>query len=198
MRGAARFATPRTDRRVAPHSRAGLQRRQRFVRAAVRFAGLVESISATNGLGVSGPAPGVHARRSASALTESNWRTFPNVCPRRNVPSVDGAITLRPHRCRRPGAEDVGVIDRVATGDHRVDQCQRFASWPQSSRGLQQVDFRVDQRFETEMLSERAGQDQPQRWRRGCHHRRSLRWCRDCAKIASERCPPERPNGLVS
>lgn len=38
--GAARFATPRTDRRVASHSRAGLQRRQRFVRVAVRFAGL--------------------------------------------------------------------------------------------------------------------------------------------------------------
>jgi hypothetical protein len=40
-----------------------------------------------------GPAPNCHARRNASAITASSWRTCPNVNARSNVPRVEGAIT---------------------------------------------------------------------------------------------------------
>ena len=43
---------------------------------------------------VAGPAPSSHARSSSRAATASSWRTYPNVNDRRNVPIVDGAITL--------------------------------------------------------------------------------------------------------
>ncbi len=34
-----------------------------------------------------------HARRNVSPTTASSWRTWPKLNARRNVPSVDGAIT---------------------------------------------------------------------------------------------------------
>ena len=40
-----------------------------------------------------GPAPSVQARRIASAITASSWRTCPKVKARKKVPSVEGAIT---------------------------------------------------------------------------------------------------------
>ncbi len=43
-----------------------------------------------------GPAPAAQARRSDSASTRSSWRTCPNVKPRKNVPSVEGASTRWP------------------------------------------------------------------------------------------------------
>ena len=42
------------------------------------------------------PGAGAHARVSATSSTRSSWRTCPNVNARRNVPSVDGAITRCP------------------------------------------------------------------------------------------------------
>jgi len=43
-----------------------------------------------------GPAPAAHARVSAASASRSSWRTCPNVNDRKNVPSVDGAITRCP------------------------------------------------------------------------------------------------------
>jgi hypothetical protein len=43
-----------------------------------------------------GPAADAHARASATSRTRSSWRTCPNVNARRNVPSVEGAITRCP------------------------------------------------------------------------------------------------------
>jgi hypothetical protein len=45
---------------------------------------------------VARPAPAAHARVSARSSTRSSWRTCPNVNARKNVPSVEGAITLCP------------------------------------------------------------------------------------------------------
>ena len=41
------------------------------------------------------PASASQARRSRIRLTLSNWRTLPQLCPRRKVPRVDGAFTLK-------------------------------------------------------------------------------------------------------
>ena len=42
-----------------------------------------------------GPAPAAQARASNSRLTRSNWRTWPQLKLRRNVPRVDGAVVSR-------------------------------------------------------------------------------------------------------
>ena len=43
-----------------------------------------------------GPAPAAQARASNSRLTRSSWRTCPHRKLRRNVPRVDGALTVPP------------------------------------------------------------------------------------------------------
>ena len=43
-----------------------------------------------------GPAPAAQARASNSRLTRSNWRTWPHRKLRRNVPRVEGALTMHP------------------------------------------------------------------------------------------------------
>ena len=53
---------------------------------------MVESRSIVIGA-APGPAPSDHARRIGSAITASSWRTWPKVNDRKNVPSVEGAIT---------------------------------------------------------------------------------------------------------
>ena len=53
---------------------------------------MVESRSITIG-SAPGPAPSDQARRIVSAITLSSWRMCPNVKARKNVPSVEGAIT---------------------------------------------------------------------------------------------------------
>ena len=46
-----------------------------------------------------GPAPKAQARRIVSAIAASSWRMWPNANERRNVPSVDGAITRNGSTC---------------------------------------------------------------------------------------------------
>ena len=43
-----------------------------------------------------GPAPAAQARASRSRLTRSSWRTWPHRKLRRNVPRVEGALTMHP------------------------------------------------------------------------------------------------------
>src|SRR6266540_3746578 len=43
-----------------------------------------------------GPAPAAHARMSSCSVSRSSWRTCPKVNERRNVPSVEGAMTRWP------------------------------------------------------------------------------------------------------
>ena len=57
---------------------------------------IVESKSRVNNPSP-GPIPASHARPSAMVNTLSNWRTWPQVNERRNVPTVDGAITRNPN-----------------------------------------------------------------------------------------------------
>jgi len=54
---------------------------------------IVESISITNRLFPGLFVPAAHARVKATPITASSWRTCPNENDRKNVPSVDGAIT---------------------------------------------------------------------------------------------------------
>ena len=42
-----------------------------------------------------GPAPAAHARASNARLTRSSWRTWPQRKLRKNVPRVDGALTVQ-------------------------------------------------------------------------------------------------------
>ena len=43
-----------------------------------------------------GPPPAAQARDSSSRLTRSSWRTWPHRKLRRNVPRVEGALTMHP------------------------------------------------------------------------------------------------------
>ena len=53
---------------------------------------IVESRSIVSG-SEPGPAPAAQARPRIASKARSSWRTWPNVNERRNVPSVEGAIT---------------------------------------------------------------------------------------------------------
>ena len=56
---------------------------------------MVESRSMVSGPSP-GPAPAAQARASNSRLTRSSWRTWPHRKLRRNVPRVEGALTMHP------------------------------------------------------------------------------------------------------
>ena len=88
------------------------------------------------------PTPG----RGAVSATRSSWRMWPKVNERRNVPSVDGAITRWPSTAAvDAGAQHVGVVDAVATGHHRVHQGQHLAAGPVGAGAVAEVDQLIDQ-----------------------------------------------------
>src|SRR5262245_51005949 len=110
----------------------------------------------------SAPAPRRQARWIASATTASSWRTCPNVKARRNVPSVDGAITPeRQHPLSGAGPESVGVVDVTAADQHRRDQRQHLAARMGTADSVAETDRAVDQLLEAEPNHERRRQQQP-------------------------------------
>jgi hypothetical protein len=121
---------------------------------------IVESRSTTNRSSL-GPAPNDQARRSASAKTASNWRVWPKVKERKNVPNMDGAIT----RC---GSTDSVAPDRSRSAwsmwlPPATMACTRVNTLcPGSSTDTTgQVDHLVDQVFEAKPDHQGGHQQQP-------------------------------------
>jgi hypothetical protein len=74
------------------------------------------------------PAPDSHARPNVTSRTRLSWRKCPNVNAPKNVPSVEGAITL----CAKtkpvlPAPQHVYGIDAVSAGEHPVHQRHHLA-----------------------------------------------------------------------
>jgi hypothetical protein len=65
------------------------------------------------------------------------------------------------HRRGGPGAQHVGVVDAVAAGHQRVQQRQNPAARPVMAWAVTEVDQLVDDRLDSQALSERGGQHEP-------------------------------------
>jgi len=88
----------------------------------------------------------------------------------------------------RGAAQDVGIVDEVPTGDHRVHQGHHLAPRKEVARAPTQVDAVVDHGFEAQGAGPalRSAPGQPRQLRG--HRRRRLRERRGCAMPASGRC----------
>jgi len=79
---------------------------------------------------------------------------------RRNVPSVDGAITPAQDRAGRSGAQHVGVVDVVAAGDQRVHQGHQLAARTGTTYPVDHAHGVVDQSFKTKTHDQRGDEHQ--------------------------------------
>ena len=59
-----------------------------------------------------------------------------------------------------PRPEDIGVIDRVATGHHRVQQGQHLTAGPVVAGSVAEVDQLIDHGLHAQPFSQRGGQCQ--------------------------------------
>jgi hypothetical protein len=85
---------------------------------------------------------------------------WPKVNERRNVPSVEGHHPMPEDLLGASGPQHVGVVDRVATSHHRVQQGQHLAAGPVRTRPVAEVDQLVDHRLHTESFGQGGGQRQ--------------------------------------
>ena len=122
---------------------------------------MVESRSMVNGPSP-GPAPVAQARASSSRLTRSSWRTWPHRKLRRKVPRVDGALTMQPMAPGRPaGAQHIGVVNAVATGQRGGHQGQHLVPRVRPPRRISQVNVIADEFTQAQALGEGDRKDQP-------------------------------------
>ena len=97
---------------------------------------MVESRSMVRGASP-GPASVDQARAINSRLTRSSWRTWPHRKLRRNVPRVDGALTVPPGvRAVPPGAQHIGVVNAVAARQCRRNQGHHLVARVRPARGI--------------------------------------------------------------
>ena len=92
-----------------------------------------------------GPAPAAQARASSSRLTRSSWRTWPHRKLRRKVPRVERLHRAADGAGRSAGAQHVGVVNAVATGQRRRHQGHHLVASVGSARGAAQVNVAVNQ-----------------------------------------------------
>jgi hypothetical protein len=107
-----------------------------------------------------GPAPSDQARPIVSAITRSNWRICPNVNERKNVPSVEGAMTRNGNTIWvDPAPQHVGVVDVRPARQDRGDQGEHLAARSRPTRGCQS-DGGINQGLEPEMNHQGGRNDQ--------------------------------------
>ena len=112
------------------------------------------------------PVPGAGARRPrparTSPVTLSSWRTCPKVNARSHVPTVEAAITRWPSTLAvDPAAQQLHVIDAVATGDQGVDQGEQLAPGPGRPGSVAEVDELVGGLLDPQPLGQGCRQQQP-------------------------------------
>ena len=126
-----------------------------------RLRQVVESRSMVNG-----PSPAsataAQARASSSRLTRSNWRAWPNRKSRMKVPTVDGALTVKPSTpCRPADSQRVGVVDAITTVQYRRHQGRHLVSRIRPPRDTSQANVPVHQPPQPQMTGRNRRQDQP-------------------------------------
>ena len=109
-----------------------------------------------------GPAPAAQARASNWRLTRSSWRTWPQRKLRKNVPRVDGALTVQPSTLAVPPARNASAsVDALAARERRGDQGHQLVAGVRPPRRVTEVDAAVGELLQTEMLGERGREEQP-------------------------------------
>ena len=109
-----------------------------------------------------GPAPAAQARASTSRLTRSNWRAWPHRKLRRNVPSVDGALTTQPStRSVSPARSASASSMQSPPASADAHQGQQLVSRIGPTRCISQIDMAVHQFTQSQMMGQRDRQDQP-------------------------------------
>jgi hypothetical protein len=110
---------------------------------------------------------------------------------RKNVPSVEGAITRKgSNRCVAPGPQTIGVVDVGAPRQDRGDQRENLAARPSASDATTQADKPIHQRLETEAHHQCRRDDEPSIGHQDSDRRRSPRCGRWCAMMNSLKVPP--------
>ena len=151
---------------------------------------MVESRSITIG-SAPGPAPSAQARRIVSAITASSWRMCPKVKARKNVPSVDGAMTRNGRTfCVAPARQAIDVVDVGRSGQDRRHQGEHLSPRTCPADPTTEAHHLVHQRLEPQADHERGRHDEPsvgdeRRVVEG--HRRRVR---SCAMMSSQEVPP--------
>ena len=133
------------------------------------------------------PCPSEELAADPVELTDMSPRKGPQERAQRRR----GQHPMAQHRFRLTRTERVGVVDAVAARERGVDQRHCLVPDIRSAGRIAQIDRVVDQLPELELLRQRGRQHQSPRRPPHAHHRRSHQHGRDCAKIASRRCPPE-------
>ena len=153
---------------------------------------MVESRSIVIGW-VPGPAPAAHALPMMVSATRSSWLMWPKVNERRNLPSVEGAITwwpstlaVEPVRSRSASSmQSPPAIRRRGSGSEPCGP----AGGPRDGRQgrpAHQVTGPIPRRS-----ARVAGSSRPALVTRG-RHRSRRRGCQGCGRMASRKCPPGR------
>ena len=109
-----------------------------------------------------GPAPAAQARASSSRLTRSSWRTWPHRKLRRNVPRVEGALTMHPSTEGGPSrTQRIGVVNAVAARQRRGHQRQHLVSRVRPPRRIREVEVTVNEFTQAHALGQGGRKEQP-------------------------------------
>ncbi len=108
-----------------------------------------------------GPAPADQARASSSRLTRSSWRTWPPETAQEG-PQGGWRLDYAADGASRPaGAQHVGVVNAVSSGQSRRHQRHHLVAGVGSAWGATQVQVPVNQFGPAQMPAQRGWQDQP-------------------------------------
>ena len=109
-----------------------------------------------------GPPPAAQARASSSRLTRSSWRTWPHRKLRRNVPRVEGALTVHPSTEEDPPrTQRIGVVNAVAARQCRGHQRQHLVSRVRPPRRMPEVEVTVNEFTQAHALGQGGRKEQP-------------------------------------
>ena len=108
-----------------------------------------------------GPAPSrPHPGKDFSSASRSSWRTCPKVKARRNVPSVEGAMTRWPSTLAVCPQRSRSASSMQAPRQQRVDQGQQLAAGPVRAGPLAQIDHRIGGLLDPQPLGQGGRQQQ--------------------------------------
>ena len=122
---------------------------------------MVESRSIVSGA-APGPAPAAQARASSSRLTRSSWRTWPRPKLRRNVPTVDAALTVKPRtRSVSPARSASTSSMRSPPASADMTRVRSLSPTLRPARRPPQVEVLVDELPETQVVGQGGRQEEP-------------------------------------
>ncbi|MDQ2729874.1 MAG: recombinase family protein [Actinomycetota bacterium] len=102
-----------------------------------------------------------HPRQPKEAVSSNDRLRSIGETPQKHTDRRARPDTMAEHLGGRPGPQQVAVVDRVATGEHRVDHRHRLVPHIGPARGGAQIDMGVEQFAQAEVFGQGGGQDQP-------------------------------------